>query len=246
MYDVQCTMYIVQFPPARLHGKYGSTLRKCIEILGWALTYHPDCKFFAENVDFSDMPADWKEVCDALGTPIIITSHDYSYTKRRRAYWTNIPIPENFTEGYSPKDPNDCLDPGRKVQKYYASGRMCVRPLGGSWQGDPEHPEAATNKPLLLIDEQHDAPQHVRPEEAEQLMGLPVGCTAGRGVSAKERLEGIGDGWDFRTTIMLNRYSSLCRRQITGPIYLPEDRNKIQTSCSGNVLSIEKALLNVC
>ena len=115
------------------------------------------------------MAKDWKEVCDALGTPIIITSHDYSYTKRRRAYWTNIPVPEDFANGYEPKDPNECLDPGRRIQKYHAGVRMCARPLGGSWKGDDNSPIAATNKPLLIIDENHELPQHVQPEEAELL-----------------------------------------------------------------------------
>ena len=90
-------------------------------------------------------------MASALGTPIIITSHDYSYTKRRRAYWCNFTIPDTFGEGHSPKDPNECLDPGRKVQKYHAHGRMCTRPLGGSWKGDPERPIAATNKPLECL-----------------------------------------------------------------------------------------------
>ena len=64
-------------PRPGLDGKYGKTFRQVIAIWGWILKYHPDCLFFIENVDFTDMAKDWKEVCDALGTPIIITSHDY-------------------------------------------------------------------------------------------------------------------------------------------------------------------------
>ena len=195
-----------QDPRPGLNGKYGKTFRQTITIIGWALKYHPDCKYFVENVDFTDMAKDWAEVCDALGTPIIITSHDYSYTKRRRAYWCNFTIPDTFGEGHSPKDPNECLDPGRKVQKYHAHGRMCTRPLGGSWKGDPERPIAATNKPLLIVDEMTDELQHVRPEEAEQLHGMKRGTTQGPGITAMMRLKCIGAGWDINITRMLLHY----------------------------------------
>ena len=104
-------------PRKGLNGKYGITVRKCIEILGWVSKYHPNSKHFSENVEFSDMKEDWKEVCDALGKPYIINSQDHSYTCRKRAFWTNIPLPDDFKQGYEPKDSNDCLDPGRKMQK---------------------------------------------------------------------------------------------------------------------------------
>ena len=99
-----------------------------------------------------DMVKDWKEVCDALGTPVMVDAHDHSFTKRRRAYWTNIVLPANWKEGHGPKDPNTVLNPGHRVQKYYASGRMCTRPLGASWKGDENTPHAATNRPLVIID----------------------------------------------------------------------------------------------
>ncbi len=72
-------------PRQGLNGKYGKTLRKGIEILGWVTKYHPNDKDFSENVEFSDMREDWKEVCDALGKPHIINSQDHSYTCRRLA-----------------------------------------------------------------------------------------------------------------------------------------------------------------
>ena len=95
-------------PRPGLDGKYGKTLRKCIEILGWVMKYHPSAKVFSENVEFSDMRDDWKGVCDALGKPYIINHQDHSFTCRRRAYWTNIPLPDDFTKGYEPKESNEC------------------------------------------------------------------------------------------------------------------------------------------
>mgnify|MGYP001333356774 CR=1 FL=1 len=68
---------------------------------------------------------------------------NYSYTKRNRAYWTrNIDIPENFTFGFEPLDGDTCMDPGRKIEKYTAHGKECVRPIGKSWKGSASHPTA--------------------------------------------------------------------------------------------------------
>ena len=90
-------------PRRGLDGKYGKTVRKCIEILGWVTKYHPNSKHFSENVEFSDMKEDWKGACDALGKPYIINSQDHSYTCRERAFWANIPLPDDFT--MSPRTP---------------------------------------------------------------------------------------------------------------------------------------------
>ena len=98
------------------------------------------------------------------------------------------------------------MDQGRKVQRYFAESRMNVRPLGGSWQGDPMSPHAATNKPLLVIDELHDDPQQLRPEEAEALHGIPRGSTDGLGITSLMRLRCIGAGWDINITRMILRH----------------------------------------
>ena len=48
-----------------------------------------------------------------------------------------------------------------------------------------------------------DQPTHLKPHEAEQLMGMPKNCTSGAGLSiarlptAKQRLKSIGAGWDI-------------------------------------------------
>ena len=73
-------------PRPGLDGPKGQILRQCILILQWVLKYNPTATYFVENVDFSDLKEDWKEVCDALGTPHLVNSSDHSCTKRKRAY----------------------------------------------------------------------------------------------------------------------------------------------------------------
>ena len=190
-------------PRPGLDGKYGRTFRKCIQIIGWAQKHHPLVKYFVENVDFSDMKEDWSEVCGALGKPLVITASDYSTTKRRRAYWTNIEIPETFADGIPPLDPDDYMNPGRRVERYWAQGKLCTRPLGASWKGDDMYPEAASNRKLMVVDAEFDELQEIMPEEAERLHGIPEGRTAGMGITPKMRLRCIGGGWDLNITRML-------------------------------------------
>ena len=78
-----------------------------------------------------------------------------------------------------------------------------LRPIGGSWEGDPQHPTAATNKPLLIIDEQYDDPQHLRLHEAEQLRGMAPGTTAGDNITPLMQPKCIGAGWDINVTSLL-------------------------------------------
>lgn len=93
---------------------------------------NPECEFFCENVDFSDMPDDWNEVCSVLGTPYIVTADICSFTRRRRAYWTNIPLPGDWDSNWTPGDPDTCMDGGRTIIKYTAYGNECVYPIGAS------------------------------------------------------------------------------------------------------------------
>jgi hypothetical protein len=71
-------------PRPGLDGKYGATVRKIIEIIGWVLKYNPNAKYFMENINFNDMKKDYEEVCSALGTPLIIDAYDHSCTRRIR------------------------------------------------------------------------------------------------------------------------------------------------------------------
>ena len=116
--------------------------RVITKIWGGVQKYHPECKFFIENVVFDDMKEDWAEVCDALRKPIIVCSDKISHTKRNCAYWTNIAVPDTWCNGLRPRDPDTCMDPGRTVQTYPAFGKNCVRPLGASWTDDPEGPRS--------------------------------------------------------------------------------------------------------
>ena len=47
---------------------------------------------------------------------------------------------------------------------------------------------------MLVDDEMFELPQHMRPSEAEKLMGMSGHDTDGNGVTAKERLKAIGNG----------------------------------------------------
>jgi len=50
-------------PRPGLDGPEGQILRKCIQILQWVLQFNPSATCFVENVNFSDLKDDWKEVC---------------------------------------------------------------------------------------------------------------------------------------------------------------------------------------
>ena len=193
-------------PRRGLQGKTGKMFLKLLEIIKWAKKWHPASKYFTECVEFMDMRDDWATVTEALGAPHIIVHHDHSYTKRTRAYWTDLDLPSDFKKDFPPLDPDECMDPGRKVQRYMAHGRRCVRPIGASWTGTDEEPVADTGMPLLIDDEQHDDPQHLRPHEAEKLMGMPQDCTAGAGIGALLRLRSIGDGWDINVIRMFIKH----------------------------------------
>jgi hypothetical protein len=228
-------------PRPGLGGPHGKTFRQTIKIIGWAQKHHPDTRYFVENVEFMDMADDWAEVCDALGEPFIIDAHDHSYTKRRRAYWTNINVPEEFKQGYPPLEPNDCLDKGRRVQKYAAKGRMCTRPLGASWKGDAQEPEAATGRPQLVIDSEHREPQQLRPEEAERLMGMEAGTTAGAGITPIMRMKCIGGGWDLNIVKMLLKHLKPTRLHDQAKTYLV----KLGDECSEEQLAQGKMFYEI-
>ena len=187
-------------PRAGLDGKYGRTFRTVIKIIQWVLKYHPHALYFVENVEFKAMVAHWKEVCDALGEPLIVDHEDHSTTKRRRAYWHNFEIPDDWHGGQGPIDPDTCMNPGRRVERYPVRGRMSVHPIGASWKGRVDAPTADSNKALKVIDERFEELQDLRPEEGEELHGLPRGSTEGEGITAMLRLRCIGGGFDTHVT----------------------------------------------
>ena len=138
-------------PDARpgLNGPKGQIFRQCTKIMKWILKYNPKCKFLFENVDFSDMEDHWNEINAELGVePIIIDSANFSYTRRTRAFWTNIALPEDFAATPHPLDCDTCLDPGRSIIR---DPGQPARTIGKSWRGDP--PVAYTRMPVLIRDE---------------------------------------------------------------------------------------------
>jgi hypothetical protein len=180
-----------------LKGKKGRLLKECIRVAKLVLKYNPNCKYFGENIDFSDMADDWNEVCADLGTPLIVDSANFSNTRRTRAYWTNLEGLEGMFEVATPLDGDECMDPGRTLIRQQSGGQRYVRTIGKSWKGDPTNPVADTRLPVLVKDINEQKLQHLRPHEAEQLMGMPRDCTAGNGATAKERLMAVGNGWDL-------------------------------------------------
>ena len=199
-------------PRPGLDGPNGSKFRQMLLIMSWVFKHNTECEYFIENLVFDDLPEDWEEVCSVLGVPLEVNAQDYSRTKRNRAYWHNfrklvgLPPPT-----LPPLDPNDCMGPGRVIQTYWAEGRECVRPIGKSWGGDPDNPVADTRLPVMVKDELYQNLQHLRPEEAEGLMGMPINCTAAPGVSARKRLEIIGNGWDVIVTTILLAHCQLSK-----------------------------------
>ena len=112
-----------------------------------------------------------------------------------------------------PLDPNDCILPGRTVLTYRASGRQCVRPIGKSWSGPVDKPIADTRLPILVRDEKFEDDQHLLPPEAEGLMEMRIGSTVVPGMTARDRLIGIGNGWDIIVTTLLLSHNKIAQRQ---------------------------------
>ena len=139
--------------------------------------------------------------------PRVVDAHDHSYTRRRRAYWTNFALPDDYTADFPRKsEPNECMDAGRTVHRVMNGGQLVVRTIGKSWRGDPSRPGADTLLPVLVDDRDFEKVQHLRPAEAERLMGMPTGCSAAPGITAKQRLKGIGNGWDINVVTMFLKH----------------------------------------
>ena len=116
-------------------------------------------------------------------------------------------------------------------------GKPTVRTIGASWTGDHDHPKADTSVPVLVYDQRYEQPQSLQAEEAELLMGFPAGSTSGHAVPQIERLGALGDSWDVRTSLMLNRFSRHAIIRVDGPLSV----NSPSLQSSGN--SAKQALL---
>ena len=197
-------------PRPGLDGPKGAVFRRCLTVVQWVLNYNPKAEVICENPDFADLVKSWEEVCSTLGEPILIAHEDFSTTGRFRAYWLiNLALPPNFTEGFQPLEPNNCMDPGRTIIKYTAYGKEKVLPVCGSWGGSSSDPRAKTSRPIQVADISCKLPQHIRVQEAESLHGIERDRTAGQGVTALQRIQGIGRGWDLHILFMILRHSSI-------------------------------------
>ena len=183
-------------PRPGLQDKYGKVFLACLEVTAWVREFNPNCEIFCETLPFTDLVADWKVVCLALGQLIVIDSADHSFTRRRRACWTNMHLPpsqKELTRGLSPIDPNQYMGPGRTLKPYFVDGKPTVRTIVASWTSDPDHPRADTGVPVLVYDQRYEQHRSLQAEEAELLMGFPAGSTSGRASTQIEALRALGD-----------------------------------------------------
>ena len=157
-----------------------------MQVYTWCKEFNPAVTVFVENVVFNDLADNWKEVEVTLGCkPIIVDAADFSFTRRRRAYWTNIELPVDFLKTRTPQDGDECMDEGRTLirdfKSYGQDQGPYVRTIGKSWKDTPQGVVAFTGRPVLVQDESTGKVEHLRPEEAERLMGMPAACTEGSG-----------------------------------------------------------------
>ena len=180
-------------------GEKGKVFKQGVQVIQWMKEVNPNLKFIVENVDFSDMTKDMEWVAKELGVQPIIM--DGSFTRRRRLYWTNISLPQDVSECVVKGNPDSCMDDGRTLFKH--GKENFVRTICGSWTGDANNPRANTRLPILVDDDHHEEPQHLRACEAELLMGMPKDCTMGDGITQIVRLRCIGNAWDVNVVSLI-------------------------------------------
>ena len=194
-------------PPDMRKGMAGPTgvlMKDALNIIAWYLKYNPHGMFILENVVFDDMD-DWQTVCAALGQPKIMNANVYSYTHRKRSFWTNIVTPDGWEDpGHEPWHPNEVLAGRRLMLNRRATT------ITASWRGG-DAPFEHTQAPIKVWDpshtdvqfsnmtEWHTHAQYLQPEEAERLMGIPTGYTDVQPCTAADRLKAVGNGIDVRT-----------------------------------------------
>ena len=82
-------------------GPTGHLMKHSLDIIKWFKKHHPQGLYILENVVFDDMP-DWHVVCAECGQPHVMNANVYSSTHRRRAFWTNIVVPDGWREPSAP------------------------------------------------------------------------------------------------------------------------------------------------
>ena len=128
------------------------------------------------------------------------------------------PSQEELTRGLSPVEPNQYMGEGRTLEPYFIEGKTIVHTIGASWTGNDNHPKANTKVLVNVHDKCYEQVQPLNVEEAELLMGFPAGSTSGQAVTPISRLRAVGDSWDVRTALMLNRFSRHATIRVDGPL----------------------------
>ena len=199
-------------PRPGLNGPKGKIFRKCVEIWRWIMKYNPNCVYLFENVVFDDMPG-WDQVNKWLGSPKVIQARHYSYTSRLRAWWTNIPLPQGELPKPELKDPNDCMDPGRKLVMRKSARFLTPGTIGAKWTGSPDNPRADTNRPVMAYDEDTEMGAHLRSHEIELLLGHQKNVTKHPTVTSTDRNQCLGNGWDMNVVDAILSYLDLDEAQ---------------------------------
>ena len=178
-------------PGPGFRGPTGRLFLKFIEVVKWFRKHNPDGKFLVENVVFDHIPQDWDRACKELGEPLHIDALEFSYTRRNRAYWTNTTLTETWNTPLLGEDwhPGHCLDAGWTPVEEGTT-------ITASWMGNPDNPTQDTTRPYYVRN-RTGTRRCLRPHEAEKLMGMTEGGTAAPGVTAMDRLHGIGNGMDI-------------------------------------------------
>ena len=146
----------------------------------------PATRYIAENVDFrTTHPEDYRTISEQLGEAEYIDAKHTSGAARKRLFWHNLG-PATEHPANSPMDANTLLEPGCTLDK----GRTTAPCIMAAWQcahkacrrthGQCTEPHEharwhymSTHNPVVIY--QGGQARHIRPEEAERLMGLPTG-----------------------------------------------------------------------
>ena len=180
-----------------LAGPTGQLFVKFLEIFGWVRKHNPDCKYIVENVDFEDRVQDWATVCAVLGTPVKMNARDFSYTHRRRVFWTNASLPQGWD---APAEEARCVDDMLDAGRHMLNRELPT--VTASWIGG-NSPVERTRYPLKVYDQLTGLEDFLRPPEAERLIGLPEGYTDVGDLTAADRCRCVGNGIDVRTLTVL-------------------------------------------
>ena len=186
-------------PGPGLAGPTGRLFKVMVDIIRMVLKHNPDANYMLENVVFDHLQDDWAQAKEWLGEPTIMDCRKLSYTRRTRAFWHNIDLPEGWDRPSRKggRDQTDMLDEGWEPSQESAT-------ITASWKGDPQQPVQDTSWPFMVHRIGDPAVKRcLRVHEAECLMGMEEGATEDASVTPIQRLHGIGNGMDINCLMHL-------------------------------------------